>query len=29
MYPELLPEDNALDFVSDDEGATYNLCHCE
>lgn len=27
LYPELLAESNALDFLSDDKGATYNLCH--
>ncbi|CAJ0909759.1 777_t:CDS:2 [Entrophospora sp. SA101] len=27
MYPEYIEEDNWMDFVSNDEGATYNLCH--
>ena len=26
-YPEHIVEDNAIDFISDDLGATYNLCH--
>ncbi|KAG8691370.1 alpha 1,2-mannosyltransferase 2.4.1, partial [Ceratobasidium sp. 395] len=26
-YPELVPEDNAMAFLSDDEGQTYNNCH--
>ncbi|KAG8754742.1 alpha 1,2-mannosyltransferase 2.4.1 [Serendipita sp. 396] len=26
-HPEYLPEDNALSFISDDQGETYNLCH--
>ncbi len=25
--PELMPKDNALDWVSDDKGETYNRCH--
>lgn len=28
-HPELLTEGNAMDFLSDDGGATYNRCHCE
>ncbi|EDO16941.1 hypothetical protein Kpol_1020p51 [Vanderwaltozyma polyspora DSM 70294] len=27
LHPEFLAKDNMLDFVSDDEGKTYNLCH--
>lgn len=27
--PELIPGDNGLGFVSDDNGITYNRCHCE
>lgn len=27
QHPEYLPEDNAMEFISDDEGKTYNLCH--
>ncbi|KAL1932123.1 hypothetical protein VTP01DRAFT_9179 [Rhizomucor pusillus] len=26
-YPELIPEQNMLDFVSNDNGYSYNLCH--
>jgi len=26
--PELMPTDNAVNFISDDNGATYNQCHC-
>lgn len=26
-HPEYLDEDNMMDFVSDDKGDTYNLCH--
>ena len=26
--PGLAPEDNALSFLSDDGGETYNRCHC-
>lgn len=26
-HPEYLPENNMLDFVSDDGGYTYNMCH--
>ncbi|KAG8706622.1 alpha 1,2-mannosyltransferase 2.4.1 [Ceratobasidium sp. 394] len=26
-YPELVPEDNAMAFLSDDGGETYNHCH--
>lgn len=25
---ELIPEGNALSFLSDDNGVTYNRCHC-
>ena len=28
-HPDLLASDNALAFISDDEGQTYNRCHCE
>jgi len=28
-HPDLMPKDNALGFVSDDGGETYNKCHCE
>jgi alpha 1,2-mannosyltransferase len=27
--PEHLTPDNALAFISDDGGQTYNRCHCE
>jgi alpha 1,2-mannosyltransferase len=27
--PDLMPEDNALGFLSDDKGETYNKCHCK
>ena len=27
LHPEYLPENNMLDFVSDDGGLSYNLCH--
>ena len=27
--PGLTPEDNAMNFISDDGGETYNKCHCE
>lgn len=26
--PQYLPRDNAMSFISDDGGNTYNLCHC-
>lgn len=26
--PQYLPEDNAMQFLSDDGGETYNRCHC-
>ncbi|KAF9373125.1 hypothetical protein CPB97_000778 [Podila verticillata] len=26
-YPHLLAENNSLEFISDDEGETYNMCH--
>lgn len=26
-YPDLISEDNAMRFLSDDGGQTYNLCH--
>lgn len=26
-HPEYIPEDNALKFLSDDGGQTYNRCH--
>lgn len=27
LYPEHIPEDNAMDWLSDDDGETYNHCH--
>ena len=27
--PELVSPDNAMDFLSDDGGETYNRCHCK
>ena len=27
--PELIPADNAMAFLSDDGGESYNRCHCE
>lgn len=27
LHPEYLAKDNLLDFISDDKGETYNLCH--
>lgn len=27
--PELLSPDNAMGFLSDDGGETYNRCHCK
>ena len=27
-YPDLIAEDNSLSFVSNDNGESYNLCHC-
>lgn len=29
LHPEHLAEDNAIGFLSDDGGLTYNKCHCE
>ena len=29
LYPEYIAEGNALEFISDDGGESYNLCHCE
>lgn len=26
-YPELIPENNLMDFVTNDGGETYNMCH--
>lgn len=26
-YPQHIPEDDSLSFVSDDQGLTYNRCH--
>ena len=26
--PGMMPEDNAMQFLSDDGGETYNRCHC-
>ena len=28
IHPEYLAKNNALSFVSDNEGERYNLCHC-
>lgn len=28
-YPELIPEGNAMGFLSDDGGKSYNKCHCK
>jgi hypothetical protein len=28
-HPEHIAEDNAMKFLSDDGGDTYNKCHCE
>ena len=28
-YPEYVSPSNAMKFVSDDGGESYNLCHCE
>jgi len=28
-HPEYLPKDNAMAFISDNGGDTYNRCHCE
>jgi alpha 1,2-mannosyltransferase len=28
-HPDLISPDNALPFLSDDGGVTYNRCHCE
>ena len=27
--PNLLAKDNAMSFISDDGGETYNNCHCK
>lgn len=27
--PQYLHPDNSMDFLSDNAGETYNLCHCE
>jgi hypothetical protein len=27
-HPQYFARDNALNFVSDDGGDSYNLCHC-
>lgn len=29
QHPEHIAEDNAMGFLSDDGGETYNKCHCE
>lgn len=29
LYPDLVEPDNAMQFLSDDGGETYNRCHCE
>ncbi|KAF7313799.1 Glycosyltransferase family 15 protein [Mycena chlorophos] len=28
-YPQYVADDNAMSYLSDDGGETYNLCHCE
>lgn len=28
-HPDLIEPDNAMQFISDDGGETYNRCHCE
>lgn len=28
-HPEYLPKENAMQFISDDGGKTYNRCHCK
>lgn len=27
-YPQYVSKDNAMDYMSDDGGKSYNLCHC-
>lgn len=27
-HPDYLPEDNGMQFLSEDNGETYNKCHC-
>lgn len=27
-YPQYVSDNNAMNFVSDDGGKSYNLCHC-
>ena len=27
--PQYVNPDNAMGFISDDSGESYNLCHCE
>jgi DNA-binding transcriptional LysR family regulator len=29
QHPELVAKDNAMAFLSDDGGKSYNLCHCK
>ncbi len=29
LHPDLVEPDNAMQFLSDDGGETYNRCHCE
>ena len=29
LHPEYIAEDNAMGFLSSDNGETYNLCHCK
>jgi alpha 1,2-mannosyltransferase len=29
LHPELIAQDNAMGFMSNDEGEHYNLCHCQ
>ena len=28
-HPEMIAEDNAMAFLSENNGETYNRCHCE
>ena len=29
LHPDYLPKDNAMQFLSDDGGESYNKCHCK
>lgn len=29
QHPEWVPKDNAMGYMSDNNGQDYNLCHCE